>query len=902
MSLGPGARLGPYEIRSVLGVGGMGEVYRARDTRLQRDVALKILPESLTSDPDRLARFEREAQVLATLNHPNIAAIHHVQETAEGRSAIVMELVEGETLANQISRGAIPLEEALPIARQIAESLEAAHEKGIIHRDLKPANIKIRADGTVKVLDFGLAKAFELPSAMGPDATLSPTITSPAMMTGIGVLLGTAAYMAPEQASGKPVDKRADVWSFGVTLWEMLVGRRLFDGETVSDTLADILRSPIDFTRLPAETPGAIRELLRRCLNRDGRKRLRDIGEARIQLDDLLSGVSSEAGSPAAAVVPPDGLVKSARFAWSIAALVLVAAVALAISSMRYAGERTLKAVQTRFDVQTPPTSDSDSFALSADGRRLAFVATTEGAPRLWVRSLDQVTPRVLPGTDGATYPFWAPDGTAIGFFADGRLKRVDLAGGMPQTLAEAQTARGGTWNRDGIIVFAGRALLGDPLAMLTRVAATGGDATPVTHLSAGHTSHRWPQFLPDGRRFLFFVTSDRPDVQGVYLGSLEGAEPTRVLAADTAALFAPPDFLLLVHQDALVAIRFDPVRGTVSGDTVPVAQSVGADTAVFRGAFTVSAGVLAHRAGGSQRRQLVWVNRSGKVLSTVGSPDEAALSTPEMAPDGRRVAVNRNVGGNYDIWTIDVGRAVASRFTFDRAADFVAVWSADGRRVAFSSTRNGVRDLFEKSSNGVGDETPLLSTEEGKVPLSWSSDGQYLLYASQNPNTGGDLWALPMAGGRKPFPIVRTPFDEAEGQFSPDGRWVAYQSNASGSTEIYVRPFPKAGGEWQVSTSGGTQPRWRLDGKELFYVAADGRLMAAPIAAGTDRQTLDPGAPMPLFQTRLATGANIPLGALSTAQYAVASDGRFLMNVAVNDTTASPITVVLNWDAEMTR
>ena len=440
-------------------------------------------------------------------------------------------------------------------------------------------------------------------------------------------------------------------------------------------------------------------------------------------------------------------------------------------------------------------------------------------------------------------------------------------------------------------------------MAVLARVAATGGLATPVTHFSAGQTSHRWPQFLPDGRRFLFFVTSDRLDVQGVYVGSLDGAEPTRVMAADTAALFAPPDFLLLVHQDSLMAVRFDPVRGTVSGDTVPVAQSVGADTAVFRGAFTVSAaGVLAHRSGGSQRRQLVWVNRSGKVLSTVGPPDESALSTPEISPDGRRVAVNRNAGGNYDIWTIDVGRAVASRFTFNRAADFVAVWSADGRRVAFSSTRNGVRDLFEKSSNVLGDEIPLLSTAEGKIPLSWSSDGQYLLYASQNPNTGGDLWALPLTGGRTPFPIVQTPFEEAEGQFSPDGRWVAYQSNASGSTQVYVRSFPKAGGEWQVSTSGGTQPRWRIDGKELFYVAPDGRLMAAPITVGGDRQTLEPGAPMALFQARLATGANIPLGALSTAQYAVAPDGRFLMNVALNDTAASPITVVLNWDAEMNR
>ncbi len=527
-------------------------------------------------------------------------------------------------------------------------------------------------------------------------------------------------------------------------------------------------------------------------------------------------------------------------------------------------------------------------------------MATAEGAPRLWVRALDQVIARVLPGTDGAAYPFWAPDGKAIGFFANGKLKRIDLAGGAPQTLADAPAGRGGTWNREGVIVFVPTNTLTLPTSVLMRVAATGGVPTPVTHLAAGQSGHRWPEFLPDGRRLLFFVKSDRPDVQGAYLGSLDGAEPTRVLASDTAVVFAPPNLLLWLRQDALVAQHFDPVRGTLSGDPAPVAQPVGVDNSVWRGVFSVSsAGVLAHRAGsGIQRRQLQWVNRSGTLLGTVGSSDENVLSSPDLAPDGRRVAVARNVDGNYDVWLIDVGRGVQSRLTFDAGLDIAPLWSRDGQRVAFLSSRNGVFDLFEKPSNGVGDEQPLLVSGEAKAPLSWSPDGRFLLYGNQDPKTGADLWALPMFGDRKPFPVVQTPFEEAAGQFSPDGRWVVYQSNASGRMEIDVRPFPGPGGQWQVSTAGGSQPRWRPDGKELFYIAPDARLMAVPIAVGTDGQTLEPGAPVPLFPTRLASGANILSGGFSKPQYAVAPDGRFLLNTAVDEETASPITIVLNWDA----
>jgi len=476
----------------------------------------------------------------------------------------------------------------------------------------------------------------------------------------------------------------------------------------------------------------------------------------------------------------------------------------------------------------------------------------------------------------------------------------VSVQGGTPQSLARAPVPRGGTWSRDGVIVFSPAAF-----GPLMRVAATGGTPVAVTRLAAGQGSHRWPQFLPDGRRFLFFMGFGNAATRGVYVGTLEGDEPTRVLEAETAATYAPPGVLLLVRQGVLVALGFDPTQGVVSGEPVPVAQGVGSDPGVARGTFAVSAtGVLAHRAGGAERRQLVWVDRAGTVRGTVGPPDDNALGNPELAPDGRRVAVQRSVQGNVDVWLIEVGRGVSSRFTFDASSDGEALWSPDGRRVGFRSTRNAVMDLFEKPASGAADEQPLLVTAEPNTPLAWSPDGRLLLYVTQVPKTGADLWALPVGesrGERKPFPVLQTPFDETAGQFSPDGHWLAYQSNESGPVEVYVRPFPGPGGKWQVSMAGGNQPRWRPDGKELFYVAPDDRLMAVSIAVGVDKQTLETGSPVPLFATRLASGAGITgVGVLPKPQYAVAPDGRFLMNVAVEEATGPPITVVLNWDTEL--
>ena len=587
-------------------------------------------------------------------------------------------------------------------------------------------------------------------------------------------------------------------------------------------------------------------------------------------------------------------------FASIAAALSLAIVAALAISAALYFRRLIPERLVTRFEIPTPPTGDPVSFALSADGRQLAFVADSEGAPRLWVRALDQVTAQPLPGTEGASYPFWSPDGRAIGFFADGKLKKIDLGSAGPQELAAAPSGRGGAWNRDNVLVFAADVNRG----VITRLAAAGGTPVAVTQHIPGLGSHRWPQFLPDGRHFIFFAGYGPPDKQGVFVGTVDGGEPTHVLSAETAAVYSPPGVLLWVHQGVLVAQRFDPERHVVSGEPIPVAHAVGVDDGVLRGAFAVSAnGVLAHRVARGERRQLTWVDRAGIAQGTVGPPDEDGLSSPELAPDGRRVLVQRSVQGNPDVYVMEIGRNVPSRrFTLDASNEGLPLWSADGGRVLFAALRHGAFNLFEKAASGAGNEQPLLLTGAHKTPLSWSPDGQFLLYATQHMKTGADLWALGLTGDRKSVPVVTTPFDDTAGQLSPDGQWVAYQSNEFRQLQIYIQPFLKAGNPWLVSTAGGSQPRWRLDGKELFYIAGDGHLMAVPVAAGVDAQELQLGSAVPLFRPRLASGSNILSGVLSKPQYAVASDRRFLMNVVVEGAPAPPITVVLNWDAALTK
>jgi Tol biopolymer transport system component len=892
LALPPGSRIGPYQLASRIGVGGMGEVYRARDTTLNRQVAIKVLLPAVANDPDRLARFRREAQVLASLNHPHIAQIHGFEE-ADGVRALVMELVDGPTLADRIAGGAIAMAEALQVATQIAEALEAAHEQGIIHRDLKPANIKVRDDGTVKVLDFGLAKALDTQSGADVDATSSPTLSAHATATGL--ILGTAAYMSPEQARGRAVDRRADLWAFGCVLYEMLTGQRAFPGEGVSDTIAHVLMKEPDWTALPADTPALIRRLLRRCVEKDRKQRLDSATAARLEIDEARANPS--AGAHAREPVPtsvireaePFRLKRRERVAWFVAVASIVAALAAVVVAMLSWRAAAPELAVLRLDMTTPQTSDPASFALSPDGRQVVFVAAGDGASQLWLRRLDQTTAQPLPGTEGATFPFWAPDSRAIGFFADAQLKRLDLPGGKAQELAHAANGVGGAWSRDGVILFGANVISG-----LLRVPATGGTPTPVTRPAPGELGHRFPQFLPDGRRFIFWVGPSPPDVQGLYLGSLDAPEKHRLVAADGSGAYADPGYLLWPRQGVLVAAPFDAARGMLSGNAVPIVPVVGANVTSNRTAFSVSsAGLLAYRTDVTGRSRLVWVDRSGMVVRQLGPPDENTLLYPEPSPDGQRIVVQRTVQGNMDIWQIDAARGIPSRTTFDTSVDSTAFWSPDGNRLIFRSNRNGVYDFYQKPATGSGDEQPLFASSDDKIPSDWSTDGRFLLYVNEHKETGRDLWALPIEpqGVGTPIPLVRTRFAEDQGQFSPDGRWIAYRTNESGLDEIYIQAFPGPGSKARVSTQGGSQPRWRRDGKELFYVATDGRLMAVPVALSPTGQAPDIGAPVALFAARL-TARGAP-----KQQYAVARDGQqFLMVVSADDTIASPITIVQNW------
>ena len=894
MSIASGTRLGNYEVVALIGAGGMGEVYEAHDTKLGRDVAIKVLPEQFARDSERLARFQREAKLLASLNHPNIATIHGLEESG-GRHYLVMELVPGETLRDRIAReGQVPVGEVLAIGKQMAEALEAAHnsEKGIIHRDLKPANVKVTPEGRVKVLDFGLAKAFAAEPA-GGDFSNSPTLSAAPTMQ--GVIMGTAAYMSPEQARGKTVTKATDIWAFGAVLYELLTGRQAFQGEDVTDILATVVKMEPDWSRLPEATPPSIRTLLRRCLRKERQQRLQDAASLRIEIEDALSGVAPLTGEavPAARGQRLFGLVAA-----GVAAVMLLALAALSFVHFR---EAPAAPPEMRTEIITPSTTDPVSFALSPDGRQIVFVASGDGQQRLWLRRLDATSAQPLAGTDGASAPFWSPDSRSVGFSAGGQLKRMDIGGGSPQTLADASN-RGGTWGLDGTILFARTGA-----SPILRIPASGGEPVAVTKLDK-QNNHRFPQLLPGGRQFLFYAQGT-PETAGIYLGSLESSETKRLAAADTAGAYGPDGWLLFIRAGTLLAQRLGLGRGELTGDPVTVADPVAFDAGAAAGGFSVSAaGLVAYRSGGAGQRQLVWFDRSGKTLGTLGAPDANNLGALRLSPDGRRAAVSRTVQGNTDIWLLDATRT--TRFTFDASLDRFPFWSPDGNRIAFDSNRKGHRDLYLKPSNGAGSEELLLESAQDKIPFDWSHDGRFLLYAGLDPQTSSDLWVLPIEGDRKPFVFLKTNVEERRAQFSPDGRWVAYMSNESGRYEIYLRPFSGATsgtssgapsgagarGQWQLSTSGGISPRWRGDGKELYYIAPDSKLMATPIAASG--ATIEPGTPVALFQTRIyGGGVDVNTG----AQYDVSSDGRFLINTVLED-AASPITLLQNWAAGLNK
>jgi eukaryotic-like serine/threonine-protein kinase len=875
-----GKTLSHYRVGEQLGRGGMGEVYLADDISLDRKVALKFLPDAFTGDPERMARFEREAKLLASLNHPNIAAIYGLEQ-AEGKRFIVMELVEGESLAQRLSKGPLPVEDAQGLCRQIAEGLEAAHEKGVIHRDLKPANVMITAGGKIKILDFGLAKALS-DETQSTSASQSPTITE--AMTQPGVILGTAAYMSPEQAKGKAVDKRADIWAFGCILCECLTGKKAFEGETVTETLAALLKSEPDWQALPATTPSNIRIVLRRCLEKASNRRFRDIADAQMIIDEA----SSVPGSVA--------VQKTSWMAWSVAAVLLVA---LALGAVAYFRQAPVEAPQMLLEVNAPPTSEPSSLAISPNGRSLLYVASTEGQQRLRLRPLDKKSAQPLTGTEGATFPFWSPDSRSIGFFAGGKLKRIDIGGGTPLPLADAPGGLGGTWNRDDVIVFTPS--VGNPLY---RIPAMGGDAVAVTKLNApSQTSHNFPRFLPDGQHILYYAWGTD---QGIHLTSLNRAETKKLLNADSPAIYAQPGHLLFLRQSSLFAQPFNPERGNLTGKQVQIADSVEQHAAYNLGAFSASeTGVMAYwTAGAVSLHRLVWFDRSGNEIAVLGKPQDNLLN-PELSPDGRQVAVDQPirgvVGGNLAL-LMDVARGVPRKFTNETKRQTYLVWSPDSSRILFSSSRKNAWDIYQMPADGSGKAEILMESFDQRTlrfANDWSHDGKFILYTQVDPKTGRDLWVLPMfESERYPFAFVNSSSEELNGQFSPDVRWIAYQSNESERFEVYIQPFPGPLAKVRVSTNGGMQPRWNPDGNELFYIAPDGMLMAAPIH--TAGQTAIVGDPVSLFPSRIPRGGSMDIMRI---QYAISRDGkRFLVNTEAENRTPSPITIVTNWTGAMSK
>jgi serine/threonine protein kinase/Tol biopolymer transport system component len=889
----PGTRLGVYEVTALIGEGGMGQVFRARDTKLNRDVALKVLPDSVANDAERLARFRREAQTLASLNHPNIAQIHGLEDSS-GVLALVMELVEGDELSQRIGRGPIPIDEALPIARQIAEALEAAHERAIIHRDLKPANIKLRPDGTVKVLDFGLAKAVEPVGPVGGDATASPTITSPAM-TQMGLILGTAAYMSPEQAKGQPADKRSDIWSFGAVLHEMLSGRRTFKGDDIADTLAAVLRQDVDWKALPANVPPRLLALLRDCLVRDPKQRLRDIGDARRVLDQIIAGVPDAAAVTAADASsrPRSGLVP-----WVVAGVTMLAAVAISLvhfqetpGELRLIATSILPPETTSFDF----VGDLNPVALSPDGRRVVFGArASDGKSRLWVRRLDANTAQPLPGTEGGLFPFWSHDSRFVAFFTPGKLQKIDITGGRPvMVTAMKGVFRGGAWNRDDIIVF------NDGEGPLLRVSAAGGTPAAATVLEKGDSSHRFPWFLPDGKHFLyaaqhgFSVTGTTIRVAALAPDPevTDPREGTAIGEASTNAIYSQ-GYMLFAREGTLLAQPFDATRLTTVGEPIDVVEGIqlllNNDTT---GVFSVSeGGLLAYQAGGTTSlQQLTWFDREGKPQGTVGDPGHFVDIELSPSRDKLVVSLNDRASGTMDLWIYDdVRRGPSARFTFDAANETAPIWTAGGIAVVFAKAQG---NLYCKPASGVGAEELLYLDQRSKQPTSVSPDGK-VLYTSSGPGskTGSDVWILPMAPGKpcaagKPYPVLATPFNERQGEFSPDGLWVAYVSDESRRNEVFVAPFPGPGGKRQVSMAGGSAPRWSHDGKEIFYIGPDRRLMAAEVS-------VKDGA-LNVVQVRALSVPRIG----RRFAYDVSLDSqKFLVPVAPEQSVSAPLTLVQNW------
>jgi Tol biopolymer transport system component len=887
--LSAGTKLGSYEILSQIGAGGMGEVYRARDTKLGRDVAIKVLPDNFAQDAERMARFQREAKVLASLDHPNIASIFGLEDSGNTR-ALVMQLAEGPTLADRIAQGPLPIDDALRIARQIADALEYAHEKGIIHRDLKPANIKVAPDDSVKILDFGLAKALESEAAFS-DISTSPTLSR--LATQAGILLGTAAYMSPEQAKGKHVDRRADIWAFGCVLYEMLTGRKAFHGDTVPETLGAIMRAEPDWSQLPAATPMRVRVLLQRCLQKDPKQRLQAIGDARISLEEVLSGTRDAF----AAATPTLSRRKWLWLGWGATATL---AVALAFALIGYVARAPHPAGAVVAQIALPPGANAALWglspgmpALSPDGTQLAFAARTDdGKQLLWVRPLNSSNARPLEETDGAGFPFWSPDGRSLGYFARGKLYRIDASGGPPVAVADATI--GGGWGRDDTILFRSSIQTG---SSISGVSASGGRARQVVKLGASLRQVAWPQLLPDGKHFLFYAISKNEDDSGTYAASLDGGEPKLILRGGSDGVYASPGYLLLVRDGTLTAQKFDASSLRLNGEAMPVAENVGVNGIIKRGIFSASDnGTLVYETATRETNEILWYDRSGKQIAETGVPGR--WGSPSISPDGHKLAISFSEDPGVakpDVWVYDLARGIKTRLTFAPAVSTSAFWSPDGRTVGFMSNREGKFHLYQKAADGTGSVTPLVAGEAAEFFGSWSADGRYFIFQrAKDPRKPegpgrGDVWAMPLFGDRKPFPVVQNgQFNAISPALSPNGKWLAYVSDESGRWEVYIGPFLHGRGRWEVSAGGGNWPRWRGDGKEIFYRSPEDKIMSAEIEE--QGASLSIGKVQALFQADPAPGTLGP-------GYDISPDAKKFVIVSANRQQAfPPLTVVLNW------
>ena len=881
-----GKAFGAYQVLDKLGEGGMGQVFRARDTRLGRDVALKVLPESFAQDADRRGRLEREARVLASLNHPHIAAIHGIEESA-GEIVLVLELVEGLTVADRLQQGPFQSTEALTIARQIAEALDAAHERGIVHRDLKPANIKLAPDRGVKVLDFGLAKAISGNSA-GYDLSQLPTVTAAA--TREGMILGTPAYMSPEQARGLPLDKRTDIWAFGCVLYEMLTGRLAFGGVTLTDTLVAVLEREPDWSALPSATPAPVRRLLRRCLDKDPRRRLRDIGDAAIDL------------SPAAAeatVVSRKGVgARPSPFTLGLVALalVLVTAVVTALIAGRSPVPAGVATLPVRFSIAPPPGTtfgggvpdvETTQIALSPDGSQLAFVATpAQGARQIWVQPLSSLEARRIAGTEGATSVFWSPDSSSIGFFAAGKLNRLDLPNGAPVALADVPTTVGlfGTWGEAGRILFA--SIQGSEILH----ASTSGEP-PVSVVKAEPSRREgrlfWPSFLPDGKQFLYNARL-QDGTEDVRLAEPGGA--TRSLFSVVSNVeWIDPGYLVFARDGTLLAQRVDLAAGRVTGDPVAVADSVNYSYTPSRAMFTTSrTGTIIYQSHRDVTR-LTWFDRSGKELETLGDP--AHYTTLRLSPDGKLLLFTRvdSRYGTNDLWLRDLERGTSSRETSGPPPELVGPWLPGRRRYIFSSARSGPPTMFEKDLT-TGTERELLPTGGFQLASDVTPDGKLLLLSFRKLGGGWDIYSLPLSPAATPSPLVHSSFSEFDARLSPDARTIVYTSDESGRTELYAAPFPLTGAKILVSSGGASTPRWSRDTGELFYLSADRQLMTVAIRT---TPTFEVGTPRALFTLSKRTWTD----------FDVSPDGkRFLTIVPERLAREQPLTVILNWRPDAKR